>query len=109
MRLTEKKERGSPAPLQREKNLEIKRESIMSMFGSFPPSPLVGLRLQSVLGPGRANIVYGIITLKPPDSDTSLCPIRGVSPRLSARSSSSYYNLISALRKSSVSLHLGCG
>jgi len=29
MRLTEKKERGSPAPLQREKNLEIKRESII--------------------------------------------------------------------------------
>ncbi len=30
-------------------------------------------------------------TQNPPDSDTSLCPIRGVSPRLSARSSSSYY------------------
>jgi hypothetical protein len=26
-----------------------------------------------------------------PDSDTSLCPIRGVSPRLSVRLSSSYY------------------
>src|ERR1700730_13515740 len=32
-------------------------------------------------------------TQNPPDSDTSLCPIRGVSPRLSARSSSSYYTI----------------
>jgi hypothetical protein len=33
------------------------------MFGSFPPSPLVGLRLQSLLGPGSRHC-YGIITLK---------------------------------------------
>jgi hypothetical protein len=40
----------------------------------------------------RASCRYITITLKiPPDSDTSLCPIREVSPRLSARSSSSYY------------------
>ena len=32
------------------------------MFGSFPPSPLVGLRLQSLLGPGSRHC-YGIITL----------------------------------------------
>src|SRR5579864_2378760 len=32
------------------------------MFGSFPPSPLVGLRLQVYSGLG-ADIVYGIITL----------------------------------------------
>src|SRR5947209_14532850 len=31
------------------------------MFGSFPPSPLVGLRLQSLLGPGSRHC-YGIIT-----------------------------------------------
>src|SRR5579864_2395371 len=31
------------------------------MFGSFPPSPLVGLRLQSLLGPGGRHC-YGIIT-----------------------------------------------
>jgi len=41
MRLTEKKERGSPAPLQREKNLEIKRESIINMFGLLFPEPSV--------------------------------------------------------------------
>src|SRR5258706_5534557 len=29
------------------------------MFGSFPPSPLVGLRLQSLLGPGSRHC-YGI-------------------------------------------------
>ena len=34
----------------------------MTMFGSFPPSPLVGLRLQSLLGPGSRHC-YGIITL----------------------------------------------
>ena len=33
------------------------------MFGSFPPSPLVGLRLQSLLGPGSRHC-YGIITLE---------------------------------------------
>src|SRR5438045_4175042 len=33
------------------------------MFGSFPPSPLVGLRLQSLLGPGSRHC-YGIITLR---------------------------------------------
>jgi hypothetical protein len=33
------------------------------------------------------------ITLKIPRSDTSPCPIRGALPRLSARSSSSYYSL----------------
>jgi hypothetical protein len=33
------------------------------MFGSFPPSPLVDLRLQSLLGPGSRHC-YGIITLK---------------------------------------------
>jgi hypothetical protein len=32
------------------------------MFGSFPPSPLVGLRFQSLLGPGSRHC-YGIITL----------------------------------------------
>jgi len=32
------------------------------MFGSFPPSPLVALRLQSLLGPGSRHC-YGIITL----------------------------------------------
>jgi hypothetical protein len=32
------------------------------MFGSFPPSPLVGLRLQSLPGPGSRHC-YGIITL----------------------------------------------
>src|SRR6266700_3840517 len=32
------------------------------MFGSFPPSPLVGLRLQSLLAPGSRHC-YGIITL----------------------------------------------
>jgi len=32
------------------------------MFGSFPPSALVGLRLQSLLGPGSRHC-YGIITL----------------------------------------------
>jgi len=32
------------------------------MFGSFPPSPLVGLRLQSLLGPGSRHC-YGIISL----------------------------------------------
>jgi hypothetical protein len=46
----------------REKTLDVKRESIISMFGSFPPSPLVGLRLQSLLGPGSRHC-YGIITL----------------------------------------------
>src|SRR5580698_9095139 len=35
------------------------------MFGSFPPSPLVGLRLQSLLGPGSRHC-YGIITLIDP-------------------------------------------
>jgi len=37
------------------------------MFGSFPPSPLVGLRLQSLLGPGSRHC-YGIITLIVPQS-----------------------------------------
>jgi len=32
------------------------------MFGSFPPSPLVGLRLQSLLAPGSRHC-YGIISL----------------------------------------------
>jgi hypothetical protein len=36
------------------------------MFGSFPPSPLVGLRLQSLLGPGSRHC-YGIISLIHPD------------------------------------------
>jgi anti-sigma B factor antagonist len=36
------------------------------MFGSFPPSPLVGLRLQSLLGPGSQHC-YGIITLDATD------------------------------------------
>src|SRR3954452_13216620 len=35
------------------------------MFGSFPPSPLVGLRLQSLLGPGSRHC-YGIISLRTP-------------------------------------------
>ena len=38
MCLIEKKERGSPAPLQREKNLEIKRESTIFISASFVPS-----------------------------------------------------------------------
>src|SRR3954470_1872606 len=37
---------------------------MISMFGSFPPSPLVGLRLQSLLGPGSRHC-YGIITQNP--------------------------------------------
>ena len=39
--------------------------TIISMFGSFPPSPLVGLRLQSLLGPGSRHC-YGIISLIDP-------------------------------------------
>jgi hypothetical protein len=37
------------------------------MFGSFPPSPLVGLRLQSLLGP-RSRHCYGIISLTDPEA-----------------------------------------
>src|SRR5437879_7245512 len=51
------------------------------MFGSFPPSPLVGLRLQSLLGPGSRHC-YGIISLigerravqLPPPEPASACP-----------------------------------
>src|SRR4029077_2327994 len=38
-----------------------------------------------------SQMVVPTATSTPPDSDTSRCPIRGVSPRFSARSSSSYY------------------
>src|SRR3954447_5216494 len=32
------------------------------MFGSFPPSPLVGLRLQSLLGPGSRHCLWNHYT-----------------------------------------------
>jgi hypothetical protein len=41
------------------------------MFGSFPPSPLVGLRLQSLLGPGSRHC-YGIITLIAQESERQI-------------------------------------
>jgi hypothetical protein len=44
-------------------------------------------------GGDRSLTKYPYYTQNPPDSDTSLCPIRGVSPRSSARLSSSYYTL----------------
>jgi hypothetical protein len=47
--------------LSREKNLKFKRESIISMFGSFPPSPLVVSASKVYSGLG-ADIVYGIIS-----------------------------------------------
>jgi len=34
----------------------------MNMFGSFPPSPLVGLRLQSLLGPGSRHCLWNHYT-----------------------------------------------
>src|SRR3954468_17296373 len=36
------------------------------MFGSFPPSPLVGLRLQSLLGPGSRHCLWNHFTQNPP-------------------------------------------
>src|SRR5437868_2442211 len=42
------------------------------MFGSFPPNPLIGLRLQSLLGPGSRHC-YGIITLKTPIFEVNEC------------------------------------
>src|SRR5579872_2235428 len=37
----------------------------MNMFGSFPPSPLVGLRLQSLLGPGSRHCLWNHYTQNP--------------------------------------------
>src|SRR5215470_8966906 len=51
-------------------------QPIISMFGSFPPSPLVGLRLQSLLGPGSRHC-YGIITLIIGSMSAIACSIRG--------------------------------
>jgi hypothetical protein len=59
------KERGFSAPLLERKDFDIKRESIMIIFGSFLPSLLVGLRHQSLLGPGSRHC-YGIISLTTP-------------------------------------------
>src|SRR5947199_2656826 len=52
------------------------------MFGSFPPSPLVGLRLQSLLGP-RSRHCYGIITLKTPESRVRVLLLVTAKARLS--------------------------
>src|SRR5215469_8576732 len=59
---TWQKERGSPRPLQREKNLIFKRESIINMFGSFPLS-LGQFALPSLLGRRGADVVIQSIEL----------------------------------------------
>src|ERR1019366_10309594 len=63
------------------------------MFGSSLPSALGWLVATKVYSGTGADIVMESITLKIPQLDTSLCPIGGVLPALSARWSSNHTSL----------------
>src|SRR6266852_975155 len=70
----------------------------MKVLAHSPKTP-VWSQNRSVIRASRIAGVTSPLHSKSPHSDTSLCPIRGVSPRLCARSSSSYYTSLDRLEE----------